>query len=132
MKIINKTDFCLPKNLEKKFDDIYKEIQVRFNLNKSWSVEVGVIDLEEMHDLNKEYRGKDEPTDVLSFPLNPEHYETCLGSIYFCHQVISSRYEDVRFGFCFLFVHGLLHLLGYEHGTEMFNIQNEIVELLLY
>jgi probable rRNA maturation factor len=71
---------------------------------------------------NTKYRGKDMPTDVLSFPLKSEFEHTPLGSI-----VISANYvQDVskRLGHSFdnelslLLIHGLLHLMGYDHESD--------------
>lgn len=70
--------------------------------------------------LNRDYRNKDAVTDVLSFPLGEEDEIT--GEIYICWPRVKS--QAVEYGnslhreFCFLLVHGILHLLGYDHGEE--------------
>ena len=70
-----------------------------------------------MRELKREHLGANEPTDVLSFPLDgrerlPEGVPRQLGDVVLCPQVIG---EDWRWPL----VHGLLHLLGHEHGEEM-------------
>ncbi|GCE63321.1 endoribonuclease YbeY [Candidatus Mycoplasma haematohominis] len=100
----------------------------RFNLiNRKLFVEIGIFEADVIRKLNKRYRGKDLETDVLSFPMEPQSGEKLLGAVYFCYSIIENKYEDVLFGFCFLFAHSLLHLIGYEHNEEMFSIQDEII-----
>ncbi len=71
---------------------------------------------EEIRELNREYRGKDKPTDVLSFPMEDEHL---LGDIVISTEKAAS--QAVEFGVTVdeemarLLVHGLLHLAGYDH-----------------
>lgn len=103
---------------------------------------VAVIDEEAMQLLNKTYRGIDQPTDVLSFALwgegdlFPSVEEQPLGDIAICmpkalHQATAYGHSVTR-ELCFLFVHGLLHVLGYEHDTTeeekaMFGLQTRIL-----
>ncbi len=81
----------------------------------------------EVQNLNKQFRGKDAPTNVLSFAadmqgVQPEGQEIILGDIIFSHQVIEA--EAVEQGksfvnhFTHMIIHGLLHLLGYDHIIE--------------
>ena len=67
--------------------------------------------------LKREHLGVDEPTDVLSFPLDgreelPEGVPRQLGDVVLCPQVVGADWRAPL-------VHGVLHLLGYEHGHEM-------------
>jgi probable rRNA maturation factor len=71
----------------------------------------------EMQALKREHLGIDEPTDVLSFPLDgreqvPDGVPRALGDVVLCPQVVGDEWRGPL-------VHGLLHLLGYEHGAEM-------------
>lgn len=70
-----------------------------------------------MRELKREHLGIDEPTDVLSFPIDgrdrlPDGVPRQLGDVVLCPQVVGAAWQASL-------VHGLLHLLGYEHGTEM-------------
>jgi probable rRNA maturation factor len=72
---------------------------------------------EEMRRLKREHLGVDEATDVLSFPIDareplPEGVPRQLGDVVLCPQVVGDEWQVPL-------VHGLLHLLGYDHGPEM-------------
>jgi probable rRNA maturation factor len=72
---------------------------------------------EEMRGLKREHLGIDEATDVLSFPIDareplPEGVPRQLGDVVLCPQVVGDAWRRPL-------VHGLLHLLGYDHGEEM-------------
>ena len=71
----------------------------------------------EIRDLKREHLGIDEETDVLSFPIDgrgrvPDGVPRALGDVVLCPQVVGEHWRAPL-------VHGLLHLLGYEHGDEM-------------
>jgi probable rRNA maturation factor len=78
---------------------------------------IAFVGPDEMRDLKREHLGVDETTDVLSFPLDgrdelPDGVPRALGDVVLCPQVIGAEWRRPL-------VHGLLHLLGYEHGDEM-------------
>ena len=86
-----------------------------------------IINNEEIHKINKEYRGKDAVTDVISFAfeeVDDVEYDNIrfLGEIYICYdrcvEQASEYGHSIKREFCYLAVHGLLHLLGYDHMTE--------------
>jgi probable rRNA maturation factor len=72
---------------------------------------------DEMRALKREHLGVDEATDVLSFPLDgrdelPDGLPRALGDVVLCPQIVGDDWRRPL-------VHGLLHLLGYDHGAEM-------------
>ena len=106
--------------------------------------EVGVVlvDEHEMREINREHRGRDEPTDVLSFPIDEEDelpgVDRMLGDVVICVPVLERQAgeNDVAPGdeLVDLLVHGVLHLLGYDHETdqgEMLARQDAIVDGLV-
>jgi probable rRNA maturation factor len=71
----------------------------------------------EIRELKREHLGIEEATDVLSFPIDgkdplPEGVPRALGDVVLCPQIVGEHWRAPL-------VHGLLHLLGYDHGAEM-------------
>lgn len=85
-------------------------------------VEVSLVFCEDdfIHQLNREYRGKDKPTDVLSFPQDPE--SGILGdvviSVPYAQRQAKTLRQSTAVEVEWLFLHGVLHLLGYNDDTE--------------
>lgn len=105
------------------------------------------VDNDAIQDINREYRGKDKPTDVISFAMEEmgegeleivgEDLPRALGDIIISIPKAEEQAEEYGHSFMrelgFLAVHGFLHLLGYDHETEeeekeMFTRQTEILE----
>ena len=100
-----------------------------------------IVDKEKIQQINRDYRNKDAVTDVISFAfeeVDDVKYDNIrfLGEIYICYDICLKNAK--KYGnsfdreFCFLFIHGLLHLLGYDHQTKeqeevMFKLQDEIL-----
>lgn len=80
-----------------------------------------VVDLQESHDLNLQFRGKDKPTNVLSFPY--EDMDDYLGDIIICLPVVEqeavTQQKTVEQHFAHMIVHGVLHLSGHDHETDI-------------
>lgn len=85
-------------------------------------VELLCVDAQTMRTINKEHRDKDETTDVLSFPLARQVATIPLGTIVLCAEAITQAAAE--FGHntddeaALLFLHGLLHLQGYDHESD--------------
>lgn len=100
------------------------------NLDKQrCELSVTFVGLDEIHELNREYRGVDRPTDVLSFPQFedleeeiPEVGEICLGDVVICREKAEEQAGEFGHSFerelVYLFTHSVLHLLGYDHMEE--------------
>ncbi|MGY3569017.1 rRNA maturation RNase YbeY [Vibrio sp. SCSIO 43135] len=104
-------------------------------------VTIRIVDSEESHTLNHQYRGKDKPTNVLSFPFEaPPGIELdLLGDLIICRQVVELEAEQqnkpVMAHWAHMVVHGTLHLLGYDHieddeAEEMESLETEIMHEL--
>ena len=137
--IYNETD------LEFVYQDIIEKV-----INKALEIEglkkascsIIIVDNSYIHKLNKEYRGIDRVTDVISFALEddksmiiPDEIRL-LGDIYISIDKAKEQAEEYGHSLerelCFLSVHGLYHLLGYDHETEeeaevMFKKQEEVL-----
>ncbi|RSD31849.1 rRNA maturation RNase YbeY [Vibrio pectenicida] len=102
-------------------------------------VTVRIVDESESHQLNHEYRGKDKPTNVLSFPFEvPMEIEIdLLGDLIICKQVVEQEAKEqskpLTAHWAHMVVHGSLHLLGYDHiedkdAEEMESLETEIMQ----
>ena len=100
-----------------------------------------IVDNEYIHHLNKEYRGIDRETDVITFALEDDKtfnpVERILGDVYISIDKARSQSEEyghsLKRELCFLGVHGMLHLLGYDHMKKedeevMFKLQEDILD----
>lgn len=104
-----------------------------------WEVSVALTDDAELQALNKAWRGKDRPTNVLSFPaempdLPPDALETTpLGDIALAAETVQREAREQHKSFddhlTHLAVHGLLHLLGYDHETTAGATEMEALEV---
>ncbi len=85
---------------------------------------IRIVDNAESHALNSEYRGKDAPTNVLSFPFEapPEIPIPLLGDLVICASVVEQEADEQgktsRAHWAHMVVHGCLHLLGYDHIND--------------
>lgn len=134
---------------EEKYINITLETLNYLNLDFSPVISVSFVDNKYIHKINKKYRGVDKETDVISFAFldDDRHREqtlrsksvVALGDIYI--SVDKAKEQALNYGhslnreLSFLYVHGLLHLLGYDHQNEeqekeMFHIQDEILNKL--
>jgi probable rRNA maturation factor len=86
---------------------------------------IEMVGEERIRELNREHRGKDQPTDVLSFPIDedePVAGPRELGDVVICPEHTTDVVEAV--------VHGVLHLCGYDHETDegrMLALQDEVM-----
>jgi probable rRNA maturation factor len=90
----------------------------------SASLVIRIVNEEEMRDLNRDYRHQDRPTNVLSFPFEvpPPVQSDLLGDLVVCAPVVAREAaEQAKSGdahWAHMVIHGILHLLGYDHDTE--------------
>lgn len=100
---------------------------------------VRIVDEAESHELNLTYRGKDRPTNVLSFPFEcPDEVELpLLGDLVICRQVVereaAEQEKPLMAHWAHMVVHGCLHLLGYDHieddeAEEMESLETQIMQ----
>lgn len=121
----------LGEYLEQRLQDGLNAVAKLHDLDDMTEVDITIVDDEEIHQLNRDYRNVDRPTDVLSFALDeddedePELLEGqlhLLGDIIISAETATRQAEEFGHGLereiVYLAVHGLLHLLGYDHMVE--------------
>ena len=137
-EIINNTNEEI-KEIEKVKDLV--EFALKYQKINNAIFNIIIVDKQEIHKINKIYRNKDSVTDVISFALEDDEsfIQTdfrVLGDIYVCLSRAKKQAEEYGHSFLreisFLTIHGLLHLLGYDHMTKeeeeiMFNLEEMIL-----
>ena len=126
---------------EKIYEDIADKAIKHLGLSFNPIISVSLVNEEIIHQINNEYRHIDRVTDVISFAFNDgEDRETLyhsndvvvLGDIYICIDQAKRQAEEYGHSLDremrFLFVHGLLHLLGYDHMTKEEEIEQQHVQ----
>lgn len=96
-------------------------------------IELIITNEDEIQSINKEYRNIDKPTDVLSFPYE-EMPMSPLGSIVISSKHVQAKAEELGHleseEATLLFIHGLLHLLGFDHEVDNGEMREEEVKLI--
>ena len=131
-------------DLYKGYDYLYEVLDAALEHEKVTNAIFSVVFVnnEEIHEMNREYRGVDRVTDVISFALEDNEdivYDDIrmLGDIFICIPQMKKQAEEYGHSekreLAFLAVHGILHLLGYDHMTEedervMFALQELILD----
>ncbi len=129
---------------EELFNDLVKKTFDHLSVKDNYIIDVVITDNEQIHKINREYRNIDRETDVISFAFLDDKDEVLvgddmprsLGQIIVSYEKAEAQAKEyghsLKREMSFLFVHGLLHLLGYDHMKEedekvMFKIQDEIL-----
>ena len=142
IEYINNTDHKFNFDVSELLERLVDAVVTHVGYSQGVSVGVSVVSSEEIRELNREHRGIDRVTDVLSFPMNefekpamfegdvfessmtvdPETDELLLGDVVLCYDKVVAQAEEyghsVLREFSFLTVHSLLHLFGYDHETD--------------
>lgn len=128
---------------EEIFNEYYVKIFKELKLKGEYFTDVTIVDNKTIHKINREYRNVDRPTDVISFAFLDEESEKdlkggpiSLGQIIISFEKAEEQAKEyghsLKREMVFLFVHGMLHLLGYDHMVKedeeiMFNLQDKIL-----
>ncbi|MBD9220089.1 MAG: rRNA maturation RNase YbeY [Clostridiales bacterium] len=144
--IDNRTDFELTDEIKEMLEKVcLKSLQYE-EFNEDCEISLSIVTNDEIHDINKQFRNIDSPTDVLSFPqltfeegeeadVN-ENGEIVLGDIIISIDRAKEQAEEyghsLKRELAFLSVHSMLHLMGYDHMVpeeeeDMFRRQKEIL-----
>lgn len=157
LMIENETDTDLGLDIEKEANNIINFVLDYLKCPYETEINLTLTDNEGIRELNQRFRNLDKPTDVLSFPLvdynepcnfeeaeaneedyfNPDTGELMLGDIVISADKVTEQSNEyghsVRREFCFLIVHSMLHLFGYDHIEDndriiMEKLQAEILD----
>ena len=128
---------------EEIFNELYVKIFKHLGLKGDYMTDVTIMKNEDIHVINKYYRFVDRPTDVISFAFQDEESEKqlkggpiSLGEIIISYEKAEEQAKEYGHSLLremsFLFTHGMLHLLGYDHMKKedevvMFKLQDEIL-----
>lgn len=137
----------LNSEVSKMLDELCEHIGKYLKLDGVFNLSASVVGLDTIHEINKKYRSIDRPTDVISFAYEDVEEKNelgfrDLGDILISLDVLKKQakefnHKDER-ELSFLFIHGFLHLLGYDHvkdekeAEEMYRIQNDILNSFNY
>jgi len=98
--------------VDKKLFSTVAKIILKGENRRTQTLSLAFVNKEEIKKLNKKFRNKNKATDVLSFELNtPKDGQNYLGEIIICPEVVKEKGEEI----IKVFVHGILHLCGYDH-----------------
>ena len=118
--------------LKKKFNKLLKKFKITSNVQE---ISIFLTNNEKMRQLNLRFRKKNKPTDVLSFPINIVKKKVgYLGDIAISYEIVNKRSKKSNFNYEFdkMWVHGYLHLLGYDHKKiREFEKMNKIEKKIL-
>ena len=142
-KILISKDIYDRKITKKFVKETVEKILKELNLDNV-EISITLTDNETIKNINREWRGKDSPTDVLSFPLDidfPLGYKyRPLGDVVISLPFAKKQSEEIGLSYreeiLRLLIHGILHLLGYDHekseeeAKKMFSIQEKIFSKL--
>ena len=105
--------------------------------DKAAQLSIRIVDESESQHLNNTYRGKDKPTNVLSFPMDiPEEFDVpMLGDLVICAPVVArearEQHKSLQAHWAHMVIHGMLHLQGYDHISDDEAEQMEALEIKL-
>jgi len=143
---VNQTENSSWDNFCTDFENISNITSTKLCLKKESELSVILVDDKTIQDINRGYRNINAVTDVITFAMHDElteietqfeEIELSLGDIFISVDAVDRQAKEyghsLRREICFLFTHGLLHLLGYDHMNEsdekvMFTLQDEILE----
>ena len=136
LSIINHSNFKVDKPLSDKLNQAFELICVEEGLFNC-SVNIKIVDNNEIENLNKKFRNKDRPTNVLSFTNEDisRRITNNLGDIAISYEYVEreSKEQDKKFDdhIVHMFIHGIYHILGFDHKDDPMADKMENKEIIL-
>jgi len=137
VNLISSDDYNLPKSLLESLEQVFILVSNSEGLEDA-NINLSFISSKEMQSLNKQYRGLDKDTNVLSFEnqdISREHTKN-IGDIAICYPYVvdeaKKENKELDNHITHMFIHGTLHILGYDHEneSEANNMELKEIELL--
>ena len=137
VNLISSADYNLPKSLLESLEQVFILVSNSEGLEDA-NINLSFISSKEMQSLNKQYRGLDKDTNVLSFEnqdISREHTKN-IGDIAICYPYVvdeaKKENKELDNHITHMFIHGTLHILGYDHEneSEANNMELKEIELL--
>ncbi|NBK98118.1 MAG: rRNA maturation RNase YbeY [Erysipelotrichia bacterium] len=148
VNIVSQIEFTLEKKNQDLFNQIVDRTKEVLQIDKPYSFSVIFVNDTQIHEINRDYRHIDRPTDVITFAslmdgedtyeMMEEDFE--LGDVFINIDATFRQAQEYGHSFdrelSFLFTHGLLHLLGYDHiekeeEEKMFSLQEQILDEII-
>lgn len=135
IQINNKVKQKLSKKvITKTVEDALAFCREEGELSVDVELSVVLVDPKEIKELNSYYRKKDEETDILSFCYEND-FEKIAGEVVLCPEVIErwakEDKKEYQEEFAKNLIHGILHVLGFEHGSKMFSLQKKALTAIM-
>lgn len=143
MALLINNEANIDYNFQELFDKVILITFKKLNIKKDYDLSVSFIDDKTIRQINNDYRKIDKKTDVISFAMldskdivSQDDSDLDLGDIFISFETAEVQAKSLNQSrnreLLFLFIHGLLHLLGYDHleledEREMFGLQEEII-----
>lgn len=137
VNLISSDDYNLPRSLLESLEQVFILVSNSEGLEDA-NINLSFISSKEMQSLNKQYRGLDKDTNVLSFEnqdISREHTKN-IGDIAICYPYVvdeaKKENKELDNHITHMFIHGTLHILGYDHEneSEANNMELKEIELL--
>lgn len=143
MALLINNEVNIEKDFTVLFNEVLKTTFLKLELENNFDLSVSFIDDKQIKQMNNEYRKINKKTDVISFAMldspdlvKQDDSELDLGDIFISVETAKAQAKSLNQSLnrelLFLFIHGLLHLLGYDHMNKedeenMFHLQEEIL-----
>ncbi len=130
--IIDTEDLTISYNIKKapKIDGVFLHKIKNTILGKKYELNIQFVGSKKIQEVNKKFRNKDYVTDILSFPFLEDNF----GEIYICLEKVEKKSKlfntNTENYLNYLFIHGMIHLTGLDHGEEMDKIEKKYTKKL--
>ncbi len=120
--IDDRADADIDQDLTRFLEEAVERALARESIQGPWELSLSLVSLDEIKELNRDYRQQDKPTDVLSFPVMEYYDNLIMGDVVICYSKAVDQAKEYSHSLereiLYLFLHSVFHLLGYDHMDE--------------